>query len=223
MMRVFSTGCCTEDCTEDCTGCYSVDCSLPCNIPSFLFFISVASLWPWATRLGCFSCVIFFSSVIFYLTQNLQGNSFWFGYAWFKAQRKSFEIKIDPIFEHRVFDLARAKMRHFIRQHEKSQETFENLLSIYFKCGGIMFFLSQNRSGLLTKEHLYSTSAKTATINGEMDDTHYAVNVLSKFEQWVYPHGYTNHLNHIRFFRPWFQGVGQTTWSHQPSQLHQMF
>ena len=33
---------------------------------------------------------------------------------------------MDPIFEHRVFDLAREKMKRFIRQLEKSQEALEN-------------------------------------------------------------------------------------------------
>ena len=33
---------------------------------------------------------------------------------------------MDPIFEHRVFDLGREKMKHFIRQLEKSQEALEN-------------------------------------------------------------------------------------------------
>ena len=32
-----------------------------------------------------------------------------------------------------------------------------------------MFFLLQNRSGLLMKERLYSTSVEIATINGKMD------------------------------------------------------
>ena len=32
-----------------------------------------------------------------------------------------------------------------------------------------MCFLLQNRSGLLTKERLYSTSVEVATINGEID------------------------------------------------------
>ena len=34
-----------------------------------------------------------------------------------------------------------------------------------------MYFPSQNRSGLLIKEHLYSTSVVIVTINGGMDDT----------------------------------------------------
>ena len=35
---------------------------------------------------------------------------------------------MDPIFEHPIFDSAREKMKRFISQLEKSQETFENLL-----------------------------------------------------------------------------------------------
>ena len=35
---------------------------------------------------------------------------------------------MDPIFEHPIFDSAGEKMKRFISQLEKSQETFENLL-----------------------------------------------------------------------------------------------
>ena len=57
------------DCTEGCTEGCSEDCFLDCsedwfllrNIFSFLFFICAASLWPWATRPGCFSRFIIFS------------------------------------------------------------------------------------------------------------------------------------------------------------------
>ena len=35
---------------------------------------------------------------------------------------------MDPIFEHPVFGSTREKMKRFIRKHERSQETFENLL-----------------------------------------------------------------------------------------------
>ena len=42
---------------------------------------------------------------------------------------------MDTIFEHPVFDSAREKMKCFIRQFEKSQETFEKPLYICFKCG----------------------------------------------------------------------------------------
>ena len=41
---------------------------------------------------------------------------------------------MDPIFEHRVFDSVRKKMKLFIRQLEKSQEAFENSLYTCFKC-----------------------------------------------------------------------------------------
>ena len=47
---------------------------------------------------------------------------------------------MDPIFEHPVFDLAREKMKLFIRQLEKSQEAFENSLYICFKCGSNNIF-----------------------------------------------------------------------------------
>ena len=42
---------------------------------------------------------------------------------------------MDPIFEHPVFDSAREKMKRFIRQLEKSQESLENSLYTCFKCG----------------------------------------------------------------------------------------
>ena len=42
--------------------------------------------------------------------------------------------KMDPIFQHPVFDSAREKMKR-IRQLEKSQETFENSLYTCFKYG----------------------------------------------------------------------------------------
>ena len=42
---------------------------------------------------------------------------------------------MDPIFEYPVSDSAREKMKRFIRQLEKSQETFSNSLYTYFKCG----------------------------------------------------------------------------------------
>ena len=35
---------------------------------------------------------------------------------------------MDPIFEHSVFDSARENKKRFIRQLEKSEEAFENLL-----------------------------------------------------------------------------------------------
>ena len=55
---------------------------------------------------------------------------------------------MDPIFEHPVFDSAREKMKHFIRQLEKSQEALENLLFTCFKCGSnnVFSFEKQVRS-----------------------------------------------------------------------------
>ena len=78
---------------------------------------------------------------------------------------------MDPIFEHPLFDSARETMKSFIRQLEKSQETLENSLYTCFKCGSnAIYFLSQNRSGLLMREHLYSMSVVIVTINGGMND-----------------------------------------------------
>ena len=42
---------------------------------------------------------------------------------------------MDLIFEHPVFDSAREKMKRFIRQLEKLQETLGNSLYTCFKCG----------------------------------------------------------------------------------------
>ena len=74
---------------------------------------------------------------------------------------------MDPVFEHPVLDSAGEKMKRFIRQLEKSQETLEN--SLY-------------TLGLMS-EHLYSMSVVIVIINGEMDDTVNAVNIWLKFGQ----------------------------------------
>ena len=74
---------------------------------------------------------------------------------------------MDPVFEHPVLDSAGEKMKRFIRQLEKSQETLEN--SLY-------------TLGLMS-EHLYSMSVMIVIINGEMDDTANAVNIWLKFGQ----------------------------------------
>ena len=74
---------------------------------------------------------------------------------------------MNPVFEHPVLDSAREKMKRFIRQLEKSQETLENSL---YTLG-------------LMREHLYSMTAVIVIRNGEMDDTANAVNIWSNFEQ----------------------------------------
>ena len=43
--------------------------------------------------------------------------------------------KMDPIFEHPVFDSAREKIKRFIRQLEKSQEALKNSMYTCFKFG----------------------------------------------------------------------------------------
>ena len=48
--------------------------------------------------------------------------------------------KMNPIFEHPVFDSAREKVKRFIRQLEKPKETFENLLYACLKCASNNFF-----------------------------------------------------------------------------------
>ena len=42
---------------------------------------------------------------------------------------------MDPIFEHPIFDLAREKMKRFIRHLEKSEKVLEKLLYTCFKYG----------------------------------------------------------------------------------------
>ena len=55
---------------------------------------------------------------------------------------------MDPIFEHSDFDSAKEKIKRFIRQLEKSQETFENSLYTCFKCGNnnVFYIAKQVRS-----------------------------------------------------------------------------
>ena len=57
-----------------------------------------------------------------------------------RVQGKKVERKMDPIFEHPVFDSAREKVLSFIRQLEKPQETFESSLYTWFKCGNNKIF-----------------------------------------------------------------------------------
>ena len=158
---------CIEDHTEDC----SVDCSLLRNISSYIFFISAASLSPWATRPGCFSRFInfFSSSFIFYLTTNLRGNLF--GLSMLILRHKEKNLKQTWIQFLSIHFLTRLQRRSnvFIRQLEKPQETFEISLCTCFKCGrnNVFSFTKQVKSAM--RERLYSTSAEIATINGEAD------------------------------------------------------
>ena len=93
---------------------------------------------------------------------------------------------MDPFFEHPIFDKAKEKILSFIRQLEKPQETFESFLYICFKCGSNKIFsVTENRSGLLIRERLYSINVENVTINGGLGDTHYAANLPSKFKQRV--------------------------------------
>ena len=73
---------------------------------------------------------------------------------------------MNPIFEHPVFDSAKEKMKH-----RKPLKTRCTLVSYV---GTTICFLLQNRSGLLTREHLCSMSAEIVAINGETD---YATNL----------------------------------------------
>ena len=93
---------------------------------------------------------------------------------------------MDPIFQHPVFDLAREKMKHFIRQLEKPQEPLKTHCTLVSYVVATMYFLLQNKLGLLMREYLYSMSVMIVTINGRMDDTHHATNLQSKFKKPVY-------------------------------------
>ena len=77
---------------------------------------------------------------------------------------------MDPNFQHPVFDLAREKVKHVIRQLEKPPEALENLLYTCFKCGSnkIYYIAKQVRSA--DEGWPYSMSAEIATINRGMDD-----------------------------------------------------
>ena len=70
---------------------------------------------------------------------------------------------MNPIFEHPVFDSAREKMKHFIRQLEKSQETLENSLYTCFKCGSSNVFS--------VAKHVRSADERTSVFN-ECRDSH---------------------------------------------------
>ena len=94
--------------------------------------------------------------------------------------------KMDPIFEHPVFDSAREKMKRFIRQIEKSKKPLKTCCTLVSNVVGAIYFLLQNRLGLLMREHLHSTNVTNVTINGGMDDTHYATNLQLKFKKRVY-------------------------------------
>ena len=85
--------------------------------------------------------------------------------------------KMDPIFEHPIFDSTREKMKRFLRQLEKSQKPLKTRCTLVSNVGATIYFLLQNRSGLLMGEHLYSMSVVIVTINGGTDDTHYAKNL----------------------------------------------
>ena len=61
-------------------------------------------------------------------------------------------------------------MKCFIRQLVKSQEALEARCTFASIVVATMYFLLQNRSGLLMRKHLYSTCAEITTINGGMDD-----------------------------------------------------
>ena len=103
-----------------------------------------------------------------------------------RYKEKKLKGKMDPIFEHPAFDSAREKMKRFIRRIEKSQEDFENSLCTCFKCGSTIYFLLQNKLGQLMREHLYLMNVTNVTVNGGMDDAHYATNIQPKNRQWVY-------------------------------------
>ena len=76
---------------------------------------------------------------------------------------------MDPIFKHPVFDSARERMKHFIRHLEKLQEPLKTRCTSVSNMLATIYFLLQNRSDLLMREHLYSRNVEIVTINGEID------------------------------------------------------
>ena len=78
------------------------------------------------------------------------------------------ERKMDPIFEHPVFDSAREKVKRAIRQLEKPPvKIYCTLVS---NVVATRYFPSQSRLSLLMRERPYSTTAVIGTINGGVDD-----------------------------------------------------
>ena len=77
---------------------------------------------------------------------------------------------MDPIFEHSVFDSAREKMKPFMRQFENHKKPLKTRCTLVSNLGATIYFLLQNKSGLLMGEHLYSMSVVIVTINRGMDD-----------------------------------------------------
>ena len=71
--------------------------------------------------------------------------------------------KMDQTFEHPVFDSARKKMKRFLRQLEKPQETFESSLYTCFKCGS-------NKTFSITKQ-VHSADEGTSVFD-EWRDCH---------------------------------------------------
>ena len=86
---------------------------------------------------------------------------------------------MDPIFEHPVFDSAREKMKNVLqdslKNHRKLLKTRCTLVS---NVVAIIYFLLQNKSGLLMRKHHYSMSVVIVTINGGMDDTHVGIQTI---------------------------------------------
>ena len=73
---------------------------------------------------------------------------------------------MDPIFKHPVFDLAREKIKHFIRQLQKSQEALENSLYICFKCG------SNNIYNIFSVAKQLRSSYEGTSVFNERHDCH---------------------------------------------------
>ena len=79
--------------------------------------------------------------------------------------------------EHPVFDSARENMKLFIRQIEKSQETFENSLYTCFKCCSNNIFSVAKQVRSADEGKVYLMNVMIVTINEGMDDTHYATDI----------------------------------------------
>ena len=76
---------------------------------------------------------------------------------------------MDPIFEHPVFDSAREKLKRVIRSLKNHRKPLKTRCTLVSNVGATRYSLSQNRSDLLIRERLYSTSVVMVTINGGID------------------------------------------------------
>ena len=84
---------------------------------------------------------------------------------------------MNPIFEHPVLDSVRERVKCVINNFKNHRTPLKTCFTLVSTVGATRYFLLQNRSGLHTREHKYSTSVLGVTINGGMDVTDYAASI----------------------------------------------